>query len=741
MGPVETMLDIYLVENTKLLETLEELMLDSEREDNLSHEQIDEIFRTMHTIKGSSAMMGYTGLTTLTHSMEDIFAVLRQNGTVPQEIKSDLFELVLQCVDFMKNEMETIASGLMPDGEIAPLHKRAVALLGQISPKAEEPKKPDTIVMPADKPAAPAAPVAAPAPDASEPSVVFAPEILAAQPDGGASPAGHVYYGRIFFEADCSMESIRAFAVANTLKEFCKKIVTLPDNLDVNNDDYIIANGFTLYILSEEESQFIHDKLEETMFLRSLEFNVITPDAMPAELRAKLFEGVEQVSAPAAAPAVAAAPVAAAPAAPVEAAVEVAAPAAPAAEQHAPEAAEADHKDAPKQNANGAVSGGGAQSYLSVNITKVDKLMDLVGEIVTSESMVIENPDILQVKSKTFEKQSRRLRQLTDELRDIVISVRMVPISTTFRKMERIVRDMCKSTGKKAVLIQNGGQTEIDKKVAESLSDPLMHMIRNSMDHGIESPEERKRVGKPETGTVTLEARNTGSDITITVQDDGGGLDKEAIVRKARERGLTNKTVDAISDHDAFAFIMMAGFSTNKEVTEYSGRGVGMDVVHQNLTQIGGSINIDSVKGQGTTFTLHIPMTLAIISGMHVQVGKEQYILPIQNIRESFKPQTKDIVIEPDGSESIMVHDRCCRVKRLHQMFSVDNAITKLEDAVAILIESENDAHCLLVDRIVGEQQAVVKPIPAFINRIVGRLPNISGCTILGNGSICLILD
>lgn len=748
------MLDIYIVENTKLLETLEEMMLDSEKQDDLSKGKIDEIFRTMHTIKGSSAMMGYSGLTKLTHGVEEVFSVLRQSGVVPQEVRSDLFDLVLDCVDFMKDEMATIAEGMMPEGEVGPLHERAMAMLKRLPTVEELQARKDQAaaekIATAAAQAVPAPTFAASVPvvpkdQAGEamPEVVFASSVLASAGVEAAVPQmfqpdpNHYFYAHIFFDAGCAMESIRAFAVANSLKDYCEALASIPEDLNVNSDEFIITNGLTLYIKTKEDGMALQGKLEETMFLRSMDFSAIEKSQIPVKYMAVLSgaEAVEEalpVQPAAAEEKPKLAGIVSMPAATAEKAQATAQP-----EPAEPNKAAQRPTLTPQQGGHGGVT----QNYLSVNVSKVDKLMDIVGEIVTSESMVIENSEIQNIQSKAFEKDARRLRQLTAELQDIVMSIRMVPISATFRKMERIVRDMSKTCGKKATLILKGEQTEIDKKVAETLSDPLMHMIRNSMDHGIEALDVRRAAGKPDMGIITLEARNTGGDITIVVSDDGGGLDKAKIVKKARERGLTNKTEAMLTDQEAFAFIMEPGFSTNSVVTEYSGRGVGTDVVRSNIAKVGGSISIDSERGKGTSFTLHIPMTLAIIAGMTVQVGTEQYILPLTNIRESFKPRTEDIVVEPDGSESIMVRNRCCRVKRLHRMFGVDTGETVLENGIAVMLETDSDAICLFVDRIIGEQQAVVKPIPAFINRIVGRLPNISGCTLLGDGSICLILD
>ncbi|MEA4971271.1 MAG: chemotaxis protein CheA [Candidatus Pelethousia sp.] len=682
----DSLTEIYVYENTQLLEQLEEMLLDSEKNAALEKAHIDEIFRVMHTIKGSSSMMGYEGLTKLAHAMEDMFSALRQNLDTPKGAWEPIISLVLECVDFFKGEISKVQNDLAPDGDIETLHGRAVNLLHVVS--------------------------------GGSPAAAQQREPAAAPAHNGTNDELRYYQARLFFATGCAMESVRAFAVVNSLDGLYTRIGHEPRDLNVNCDEAIIANGFLLYLESPYDGQEIETKLSDTMFLQSLEFFELSRQ-----------EGLALLAAPSAAPAPIAAP---------QASEKV--PEQPAAAQDVP----AQSAAAAEQDTKEAVAGapkGITHNFISVNVGKVDQLMDLVGEIVTTESMVIKHPEVMNLHIESFEKQSRRLRQLTDELQDVVMSIRMVPISSTFRKMQRIVRDMSLKTGKEAQLVLLGEQTEVDKNVIENLSDPLMHMIRNSMDHGLEPTAERLAKGKPAMGTIVLEARNTGGDVIITISDDGRGLDRDKLIKKAQERGLTQKSESEISDREAYYFILAPGFSTNEQVTEFSGRGVGMDVVCSNIEKMGGSVSINSVPGKSTTFTLQIPLTLAIIEGMDVRVASEHYIIPILNIRESFELQTKDLIVAPDGTESIIIRGKCYLVRRLHQLFGVPAAKEDLESGIMVLVESERGSVCLFVDQIVGEQQAVIKPLPGFIARILGRVPHLSGCTILGNGSISLILD
>ena len=321
--------------------------------------------------------------------------------------------------------------------------------------------------------------------------------------------------------------------------------------------------------------------------------------------------------------------------------------------------------------------------------TKLDQLMDLVGELVTTESMVVSNPDLKGLHLDNFSKSARELRKLTDELQDVVMSMRMVPLSGVFQKMNRIVRDMCKKLDKEVDLITEGGDTEVDKTINEAIADPFMHMVRNSMDHAIESPEERLALGKPEHGQVALRAKNIGGEIVITISDDGRGLDTESILKKARNNGILTKPENEYTEKEIFNLIMLPGFSTNTEVTEYSGRGVGMDVVRKNIEKVGGTISIDSKAGQGTTFTLKIPLTLAIMDGMELAVGGSVFTMPITSIKQSFKfSRDQQLVRDTDGSEMIMLRGECFPLIRLHEIFQIPTEVTELSEGIVMQIEN-----------------------------------------------------
>jgi two-component system chemotaxis sensor kinase CheA len=361
-----------------------------------------------------------------------------------------------------------------------------------------------------------------------------------------------------------------------------------------------------------------------------------------------------------------------------------------------------------------------------------------MGELVISQAMVIQNPELEKLVLDSFNKASRQLQKVTNEMQDAIMSIRMVPLAITFQKMHRIVRDMGKKLGKEVNLEIIGEETEVDKNIIEHLSDPLIHLIRNAMDHGIEPTEERVNKGKSPIGKITLEAKNEGGYVWIIIRDDGKGLDKENILQKAKQQGLLKETENELTDREIYSYIFTAGFSTKQEATEFSGRGVGMDVVHKNIEEIGGTVQVNSLLGIGTTISIKIPLTLAIIDGMTVRVGKSIFVIPITAIKESFKVQESTVIRdETNNSEMIMFRGNCCSVVRLHEFFKVQPDTADLEEGIIVAVENESRVMCLFADEILGAQQVVVKAIPKYVKKVRG----ISGCTVMGDGKVSLIID
>lgn len=374
---------------------------------------------------------------------------------------------------------------------------------------------------------------------------------------------------------------------------------------------------------------------------------------------------------------------------------------------------------------------------IRVDTTKLDKLFDLVGELITIEAMISQSPDLVGLELPHFTRSANMLNKITRELQEISMVMRMTPLEGQFNKMKRLVRDLSIKSKKKIELKISGAETEMDKNVIEEISDPLVHIIRNAIDHGIETPEERIKLGKDETGHLHLSAGYEGNEILISIEDDGRGLDRDKILKKAIDRGLVKTSIDKLTDRDIWNFIFEPGFSTAEKVTEISGRGVGMDVVKRNLEKLRGRIVVNSKPGKGTTITLYIPLTLAIMDSMIVQVGDTKYAIPTLSIYEAFQPREEDITITMDGLELVKVRKDIYPVIRLHEILKKKPLKEKLSNGILILCESRERKACIFVDDIVGQQQTVVKGLSDYLSRV----NNITGCMIQGNGEVGLILD
>jgi len=667
MRELDPMLDVFIFETQQLLEALEETLLQSEKAKSLTKEHIDEIFRVMHTIKGSAAMMSFDNLAKLSHALEDMFDKIREGKTrTDADAVEGITELVLAAGDKFKGEIDKLLSGGDSDGDFSDLsdkiHRYTETIMG---------------TAPADSSAAPVAEASA-GPAGDDPDFV----------DDGTP----LYKIKVLFENGCQMENLRAFTVSNTLEEYCQTMLHIPEDLeDSTSSEDIIANGFILFIQSGESLDSLQKIVDGIMYVDSAQISQLPPDSeeLPESMRVKPIVDTEVTDKP------------------------------------------VDDKPATEAVIK--------QNFISVNVNKLDKLMNLMGEIVTTESMVTKNPEVASLHIDSFERSSQELRKLISELQDIVLSVRMLPVSNSFQKMHRIVRDVSKKVGKEVELVLIGEETEVDKNIIDSLSDPLMHLIRNAVDHGIEKPDVRLKAGKPATGKITLEARSAGGDVVILISDDGQGLDRNAILRKAGSKGLLTKSEQEYTDKEAFNMIFAPGFSTNEEVTEFSGRGVGMDVVRRNIDKNGGTISLESTPGEGMTIQIRIPLTLAIIDGMKLRVGKLVFIVPMLSIQESFK--SSDVFLDPDGSEMIMIRGDVYPVLRLYRIFGIESDFENLDDGILIMITTDTTTFCLFVDELIGEQQAVIKPLPEYIQKHNIGMHGIGGCAVLGDGSISLIID
>ena len=690
----DSILEAFLYETNGLLEQLDSIVLAAEQEDTFSDDDINTIFRIMHTIKGSSAMMEYDSLMTIAHRAEDLFAIIRDKtiSVVPESLRPELFDLLFQTIDFFRQEMDHIENDQPLTQNIDSLLQKINSFIQQISPAAD-----------GGAPAAAAAPAPAAAPAASAPPA--APQSAAA-----GAPSGFPYALQVFFDEGCGMENLRAFMLVTSIREICGEgdFTFSPEGVehDPSTAARIVESGFLLSFRSQAD--------------RDNAIQVVTGAGS-----VRTYQAIDQPQ-PAPAPAAEPQPAPAPAAAPAPAPAVKPAPAAPAHSQPAAKPEGTPHHK---------------ESLISVSLSKLDELAAVVGEIVITESMVTGSPDLKGLKLDSFTKSARQLRKLTDELQDVSMSLRMVPVSATFQKMNRIVRDMCKKLNKQAKLVLIGEDTEVDKTIVDSIGDPIMHIVRNSMDHGIEeNVQDRINAGKDPVGTIVLSARHTGSEVIIEIKDDGQGVNYDAVLNKALQKGLAMPGVD-YSHKDILNFLLAPGFSTNTEVTEFSGRGVGMDVVKQNVENVGGTVVITSEPGKGMTTTLKIPLTMAIMDGMEVSVGKSIFTIPIHNIRQSFKIAQSDLVHDATGGELFKCMGSFYPVVRMRDLYHIDGGCTNVEDGILIWLEAGESSYCLFVDELLGEQQVVVKPLPGYLNRFNIKRSGIAGCTILGDGNISIILD
>lgn len=675
---MESLLEVYLFEANELLEHLDEILLSCEKANAFDSDSINEIFRIMHTIKGSSAMMQFNSLATISHKVEDLFFFVRENG-IDSQYNDELFDLMFKSSDFIKEEIARVENNEPLTTDIGSFEQEINGFLKKISGTPVQ-----------NEPAAPSEPAVQ---QQAAPTPAAAPIRTEAQAAPAEYNEAFPYSVRVFFEEETQMENLRAVMLVQQILDVYTDIKYQPQDIETNpaSADDIIKNGFQIFFKEEQGLNKVLKLIENFVYTKN--YTVINPPviaqgAAPAEKAAgteKAEQTVEQ---------------------------------------------SAGNHTAVKQN------------LINVNLSKLDNLMDLMGEIVITESMVTSTPGSQKAGiDNNFNKASRQLRKLTDELQEIVMSIRMVPISGVFQKMNRIVRDMSKKLDKDVELVLVGEDTEVDKTIIDNIGDPIMHLVRNSMDHGIETKEERALTDKPAKGTVTLSAQNTGGEILISVQDDGKGIDRQSVLDKAKRQGMLKKPEKDYTTREIYNFLLMPGFSTNEVVTEYSGRGVGMDVVKKNVEKIGGDVSLSSEFGKGTKILFKIPLTLAIVNGMKVSVGDTVFTIPINNIKQLFKVTNDSLLHDTDENEIIMVRNQYYPVVRLHNVFHIETQVKDISEGIVILVENHEKAYCIFADNLLGEQQVVVKGLPAYINQFGIKETGIAGCAILGDGSISLILD
>ncbi|WP_353192853.1 chemotaxis protein CheA [Pandoraea pnomenusa] len=712
----------FFDEAEELLAEMEHLLLalDVSAPDN---EQLNAIFRAAHSIKGGAATFGFTALTETTHLLENLLDRARRGEL---QLRTEMVDTFLETKDVLHQQLNAYRASSEPDVEAM---TRICAVLQQLAAEGDGAPVSAAPVTPA-----PAAPAAAAAAAPAAPAAADAPATDASGAPTGAVPAGQTRLKVTLTGVGEKDQALLTEELGNlgqvAGRQSTADVLHLWLDTTCGADDILAVCCFVI-----EPSQIdVQDAAAAA---------AAAAPAAPAEVPAapvqtsEIFAPVPAASAPIEVPPAAVAPVAAAPEAvapPAAAEPIVVPPAAPAAQAGGGNGAQ--H---PPEKRAAAAAGGAAgheNSSIRVGVEKVDQLINLVGELVITQAMLAQTASSLDpmLHDRLFNGMGQLERNARD-LQEAVMSIRMMPMDYVFSRFPRLVRDLASKLGKQIELVTFGQATELDKSLIERIIDPLTHLVRNSLDHGIETTELRVASGKDPVGQLVLSAAHQGGNIVIEVSDDGGGLRREKILAKAQQQGMN--VSDSMPDEEVWQLIFAPGFSTAEAVTDVSGRGVGMDVVKRNIQQMGGHVEILSTRGKGTTIRIVLPLTLAILDGMSVKVGPEIFILPLNFVMESLQPRRDDIRAVTGEGQVVLVRGEYLPLVELYRAFDVPEARLDPTQGIIVILQAEGRRFALLVDELVGQQQVVVKNLETNYRRIHG----ISAATIMGDGSVALIVD
>nr|MBI3614077.1 chemotaxis protein CheA [Nitrospirota bacterium] len=703
----------FFEESAEHVATMEEGLLQLEQQPG-DLDLLNRIFRAAHSIKGNAGMFGFTAVGEFTHKMENILDALR-NGQMQAD--KPLIDLLLEATDGVKGLLEAVRTNAAPDEAIVgPLRQRLEACgVRGLSPVR-------TGTVPGGRGQFPAVPLPAPEPVpahryeihwAPSPSVfargIHPSQILRELRDLGAVTSVANLDGLPTLE--------QLHADGRPLSLPCTLITEHPRQ-EVESVFLFVQDDSELTITEVEAQVEVEKKPEQAVSTLTsastsenrspmplgeilVEEGVITPDVLRHALSQQKRLGEILVEQKAATP------------------------------QQIAQALDKQKQEqaAPAKKAESA--------SIRVDTEKIDKLINLVGELVITQSMLSDLGARFEMSQlPVLLERVAQLERNTREIQERVMAVRMLPIGTAFNRFPRLVRDLSAKNAKQIQLVMSGEETELDKTVMESIGDPLTHLVRNSADHGLEPPEARAAAGKPEQGTIALNAFHEGGSICITVADDGRGLNREKILAKAVQQGLIGEA-DKLTDDQIWPLIFRPGFSTADKVTDVSGRGVGMDVVKRNIEGLGGTVSIRTETGKGTTFTLKLPLTLAIIDGLTVRVGPETYIVPLLSVIESIQPQQASVKTVVGRGEVVNVRGGYHPVVRLAEAFGVKPDATDPAQAILVILETEGERVAVMVDELLGQQQVVIKSLEKNFQKVEG----LAGATILGDGTVGFILD
>ena len=676
-------MEMFLEESREHLQSLNDGLLALEN-DPEEVSVVNDIFRNAHTIKGMSATMGFTKIAELTHDMENVFDLLRKEQ---MKVNEDIMDTLFKTIDSLEQMIESVGSGGPEDVvDITSFASKLSALASGKTVAEAEPA-------PAAAPAAEASAVAASSIEYTDTDK----DVITEAANGGM----HAYHIKVTLSASCVLKSARSYMVMNALDQLGEVVKSVPPAEDLEQEKF--ENSFDVVVVTDSEQKAVEDAILSISEVETVE---ITNAA----------EEVQAASAPA--------PEAAAPAAANVPAV--AAPSAPAPKSAAPPAKK------PAADTKKLKSG----QSVRVDIEKLDTLLNLMGELVINK-VRLEQIGIthrLTELTETLEQMDR----VTTDLQTVVMKVRMVPVGQVFNRFPRMVRDLAKELDKELNLTIEGEETELDRTVIDEIGDPSMHLLRNSLDHGLEHPDEREAKGKPRIGEVGLIARHEGNNVVIMVTDDGKGIDADVIRRKAVEKGMiSQEEADSLDDADAVRLIFLPGFSTAEKITDVSGRGVGMDVVRSKIETLGGHVDVETKIDEGSVFKIKLPLTLAIIQALLVKVQEEMYAIPLGSIDSTINITQEDIKTVRN-KEVIVLRGQIIPIIRLGDVLNVPRVNEKDNDDIFVVVVHIGERKAgIVVDNLVGQQEIVIKSL----GKLLAGLKVISGATVLGDGRVAMILD
>ncbi len=691
---VSQYLEIFLDETDEHLQNLNTQILMLEQEpDNM--DTINEIFRAAHSLKGMAGTMGYKRMQTLTHDMENVFSEVR-NGNI--KVKAEMIDVLFQCLDALEeyntNIRESADEGTN-DNE--PLIKQLNEIMNEGKGGAESSSSEE----------APAASQAASATGGKKWLEIKLGDSERAVLKEAAKQGQNVYGLTVSIQETCILKAARAFLVFKAIEEDGEIIVSDPPAQEIEDEKFGL--DFSLVVVTGSSLDKVIAAAKNVSEIQDVLGDVFDPDQeVSAEEVQETKEKQEEAAEHAAAPA-----------------ETVPAPAVPAKSN---KKAEEKKPAASKPVVNRTVR---------VDIEKLDTLMNLVSELIIAKNSLVSASTVSGTSSTAVNEQIEYLESVTTSLHESVMKVRMVPIESTVSKFPRMVRDLQKKLGKKMELYMSGEETELDRTVVDEIGDPLMHLLRNSADHGLESAEVRRERGKPEVGSIFLDAYQDGNNVVIEVRDDGNGIDTQAVRNKAIERGvITPEQAENMSEKDSIELLFNAGFSTAKVVSDVSGRGVGLDVVKSKIEALSGEVEVKSKLGEGSSWIIRLPLTLAIIQALMVDIGNEKYAISLGAIQtiEDIPPQDVKLV---QAKEVIQLRDLVIPLIRLNEILDIESKKDPEENMVVVIVKKGDKLAGLVVDELIGQQEIVIKPLGKYVS----KCKIISGATVLGDGEVALILD